>query len=241
MSTGTVEVGKSLGRAWEVFKAQPGPLILGFLVYLVIAAVGSMIPIVNILFNFVVAPPLMGGLFILALNAVSGRPATVGNVFEGFSRFGTWLGVYWLFFLITLVAAIPAGIGVGIWALTDQADWAIALIVLGGLVSLAAMIALVLMFALVYFIVADNRNDGVVDAFRKSAYLTSGNRAQIFLTWLVSAAIMLAGILACGVGILVAGPLVMCLYAVVYVELRALKGTLPGAPSQPAPGTPAIL
>jgi uncharacterized membrane protein len=83
-----------------------------------------------------------------------------------------------------------------------------------------------LMFWPFSYVIID-QNTGVVDAFRKSRELTSGNLLAIFILSLAAIGINLLGEMACMVGILFSAPLASLTFAVAYCRMsrQATAGT----------------
>lgn len=52
----------------------------------------------------------------------------------------------------------------------------------------------------------EDKNLGVMEAFRYSSSITANNRMKLFVLGLLGFLITLAGLLACGVGLIFAGP-----------------------------------
>ncbi len=69
-----------------------------------------------------------------------------------------------------------------------------------------------------YFVVID-RNAGVIECMRTSWHLTKNQVPNLILVYLLQMAIMLAGLLACCVGVIFATPLATLLLAVTYQSL----------------------
>lgn len=97
-----LDLGGCLGRGFELVKNNLGLLFVGTLIYLLIEGVIGMlaqIPYVGAVFsigNFIIAGPLMGGVFSLFIRAIRGETAEIGDVFSGFRRaFGQlFLGMF---------------------------------------------------------------------------------------------------------------------------------------------------
>jgi uncharacterized membrane protein len=86
----TLDIGACISSAWNLMTNNFGVLFAGVLIYFGIefamALLGA-IPFIGPLFsiaNFVVVGALEGGLFFLLLQVIRRRPASAGDVFEGF-------------------------------------------------------------------------------------------------------------------------------------------------------------
>ena len=66
---------------------------------------------------------------------------------------------------------------------------------------------------------AVDKGMGIGEAMRTSANITRGQRANIFLASLLAGLVMMAGAMACGIGMIVTGPLFYVIMAVLYVRL----------------------
>jgi uncharacterized membrane protein len=238
MQAKSVSVGRAFSLGFDAFKRHPGVMIGVSILYLVLNAVGQNIPILGSLFAILVAPPIVGGLAIFVLNVINDRNPTVGDLFAGFQRYGTWMGVYWLFAAISLACFIPGLILVGIGALLGRSGGDEALIiaiVLGALISLVILIAVTLRWMFVYYSAAEGR--GTMDAFKRSAQITEGVRPQLLWAYIVVGLFSISGVIALGVGIIVTFPIAMCAFASIYRDLEAATGPAPGAipPYGPSP------
>jgi hypothetical protein len=126
-----------------------------------------------------VAPPLVGGLVLMYVEAARRQPFSFGTLFAGFSEGRYWpsMGVFWMSALINSGASIPTiillviGFGAGAAAI---AEWgAVGLLVLAILVPLAFAPAIYFQSRLVWAmpLVLDRRLP-VMDAFATSWRLT---------------------------------------------------------------------
>jgi uncharacterized membrane protein len=186
-----------------------------------------------------------GGLHWLTLNMATDRQPGVGDIFKGFSRYGSFLSAFWLFFLIYIVCAFLGGIFFIPLIITciQQSDptppaWEIVLAVVGGTVFLFALIQAMLRYYLAWWILCDDWPDlGVIDAFKLSSDLTEGHRGQLFLLWLLAGLFAIAGILALCVGLLVTGPVAWCVLTAAYLRLKRnyLCQQMPPAEAFPPP------
>jgi uncharacterized membrane protein len=99
---------------------------------------------------------------------------------------------------------------------------------IGWLVQVAVQFLLMLP----YYVLLD-RNVPPVQALRDGVSLVTGNLAQTLLFYVISLAVILAGFVACGVGILVAAPLVALATAYLYRRLTGEQPQIP--PDRPTP------
>ncbi|MCL1921312.1 MAG: hypothetical protein FWG50_09600 [Kiritimatiellaeota bacterium] len=90
-----IEIGKEVGRGWELFKGNMGLLIL---VHLLMVVVSSCC--------FILAGPMLVGEFLIAQRLLKKDPdvPTVGNLFKGFEYF---LNAFLCFLAVAIVCAIP--------------------------------------------------------------------------------------------------------------------------------------
>ncbi len=146
-----------------------------------------------------VALYLAGGITDVMLRTARGEKTTIGQFFGG----GRFMGKMF-------VGGFCQQLAVGIASL--------ACLVPGVILSLG--------LALWTFLVVD-RNMGGVDALKESWELTKGHKMNIFLLLLLQFVVLLAGQLACGLGGLVAQPIVLVSNAFVYMRLSGQQPRLP--------------
>ena len=80
-----LQIGRCLGQSWSLLAANFG-LFFGatFLVWLITLGC-QFIPIIGGVVNWLIYGVLYGGLYLIFLNRIRGRPASIGDVFAGFS------------------------------------------------------------------------------------------------------------------------------------------------------------
>ena len=88
---------------------------------------------------------------------------------------------------------------------------------------------IVALFAIFAHPILVDRNLSPIDSLKASIEIVKANVGQVILVWLVAGLIAAAGILACGVGVLVSGPVASLMLVYTY---RRLSG------GQVAPLTP---
>lgn len=189
-----LDVGACLGRAWDLLKADFGGILGAVLVILVVnggLAVLSLIPYLGAFLALIVGAPLaLGQATWFVARARGGRPG-VDVLFSGFSRFGESLALY-------LVSGL--------------------LVLLGLLVCILPGIYLALAWAAALPLLSDRRG-GFWECLEISRQALTAHFGWLLLLVLVLSLVAAAGVLLCGVGLLVSAPLAYLAYAVAYVRL----------------------
>ena len=219
---GTWDIGGVLGAGWDAFKKNWVVLVFApfvgmvaaylpmFLMLVIGNAIGGIVASLFSLIGFVAFMVLFSfvlvGMVKIFLKGARGETPSFGDVFSGASRFVPMLG---------------------------------AMVIVGCLVSIGYVflvvpgVILALGLSLTTFYVVD-QNMGPIEAAKASWAATSGQKLQLFLFGLVAFLCILAGELACGVGVLVAMPVVYLAHATIYLRLS-------GRTAAAAPGAPAAL
>jgi uncharacterized membrane protein len=240
MANGSFSLGRAFSEGWQAFARNVWVAILGVLVYVGIEGVIGWVPCVGPLAQLIVAGPFLGGMCLFALHLLRQANPSVGDVFAGFSKFGRYLGLYWLLFLIGIACAVPTmgvallvGLGVGMAAGEDAG---VAVGVTLGVIAFIVWYAILVRWSLAYYVVADDWEEGsVFTSLRKSAQITKGTRIKLFLSLIVLSLFGVIGVLACIVGVLLTGSVAMCATASIYQQLKeSAAGTgAPGAVTGP--------
>lgn len=132
------------------------------------------------------------GLTRIGLNLVSGKPISVGMLFGGGRKFLPMLGAY-IIFMAAFVVGLVLLIVPGIYIATRYGQFFYAIV---------------------------DRDLGIIDAFKYSSSLTTNNRLNIVLLWLLFFAMAFAGFLALCVGIFFAMPVIWLTGLVAYRWLQ---------------------
>lgn len=182
-------------RAWAFLGqaweiVKPHWLPLG-LMCLIMGAIGA-VPYLGACVSILIGGTLMVGYNRAILGMLAGRPPTVEMLFSGFDRFGQ---------------AFLASLAVNF------------LVVLGCVFLIVPGIILAIIWMFVSLVLAETNLD-FSGAMTASADLTRGYRWPLFGLLLASIVVMLAGVLACCVGVLVAQPVVMTATALAYRFLQ---------------------
>lgn len=214
-----LEIGAILSRCWALFTGNvglvlgailiPGVVSMGFAgvdgVMQAVAAQSSDLAlsmgmgrlVVQVL-SFVVQVFFSLGVARIFVNLASGRPAEIGMLIGQGDKYLRGLGATFLVSLATLVGLIL-------------------LVVPGIIVSLG-------MYLFLYALV--DQDLGVIDAMTESWRLTHGYKLFLFLlTLVVGIGIIVITIVTCGLGALIAIPVLSLVQGVVYHSLVSEKGT----------------
>lgn len=230
-------LGAALTVGWERFKSNAAVAIVGLLVWGIIHLIGSMIPIVSIIYQLFVMPAMIMGLMYFGLRLLRGQNPGVENVFHGFTRYWLSLGVYWILTLISICAMLPLGIALAVQEVVFHGEvnnTMIAIWIIVGSISLVLSLILYARYGLAFWFAADENCDGVMDAFSRSSRATEGVRLWIVLYCFVIVLVGELGLLACCIGLLVTGPIALVAQASLYEALKPRVPQKQGFPVMPA-------
>jgi len=214
MKKKTFSIEKAVSDGWNGVKEFPVPAIVGFFVYLAVSFFLSIIPFLNFVFALIIAPALTGGFIILVLNVVDKNNPKIENIFEGFQKFGRFLGVYWLMVLIMALCYIPGAIFVALGASRESTF----LMIIGALLILFIVLPIGIRLSMSFFIIADS-DSTITEAIKKSFEITKGNILKILLYAIISVGIYILGFICLIIGILVAIPIIWIGFASIYRQL----------------------
>jgi hypothetical protein len=252
----SIRIGDWFRYAQAHWRSVLGPMIGYFFVYLLIVF-GLIITCVGILALPFLVPPLAAGFTIVGLAQLKGERWTFRDFFGGFRQFGSLLGGVWLVAVVAGLWPVPGQVlqqlgqqkyyqarlqeelkanpndpfGASMRAQQEPLHMEDPL-VLSGLVLrlIGSLVGIYLqvrcMFVLPLII---DRKCGAVESVRGSFRLSRGHFWGLFGTTLLLGLINLAGVLACGIGVLFAFP---------FTQLVLLAGYLLIAGSRPPVETP---
>ncbi len=193
-----LSIGNLFGRAFDIFKTNPGLMVLITLIYMGVVSLPEYIGgdgpqgILFSLISIAISGPMALGYYGVMLRFVRDEPVRVGNLFDGFQNFGQAIGVY-------LLTALLIFIGILVF------------IIPGIILSLGLWPALMLVY--------DGR-DGVVDVLKEAWDMTNGHKTTLFLLFVVTGIFVLAGLIAFVIGIVVTATIGMIILCLAYEELR---------------------
>jgi ABC-type amino acid transport system permease subunit len=212
-----VNIGACVSRAWELMKNNFG-LMLGttLLVTLCMQAAGF-IPILGACIGLILNGPLLGGLYLFYLKLIRGEPATVGDGFSGFKRFGSLLGVFVLMCILIYLPFLPAG---AYGVITDQFDRPSpdAMFVLLAIAGFLGTVYLAVSFFYALPLVADLEL-GAWDALQVSRKVINQKFFSFLGLGVVGCLIMVLGLMALCLGVFVAMPLAYAMWMYAYEDI----------------------
>lgn len=198
------------------------------IIYIVLVAGISWVPLAAWLLQLILSAPLVVGLHIFFLAVVRRQPASLGQLFEGFSRFGTSWCAYMLVCLIIFAWMIPFIVLIAplIWFVHPDPSifpvytvWALVALVI--LSASAFLILLQMRYYLVLYIVADDPSVRASQAVRRSVVLMRDNYWRLGLLWLRFIGWQLLCILTLGIGLIWLVPYMSAATATFYDDLAA--------------------
>jgi uncharacterized protein DUF4339 len=212
-----VNIGQCVSRAWELMKSNFG-LMLGttVLVILCMQAAG-IIPILGACIGLVLDGPLMGGLYLFYLKLIRGEPATVGDGFSGFKRFGPLLLVFVLMMILIYLPFVPVAVYGGVTGQFDRQS-PDALFVILAIAGFLAMMYLAISFFYAIPLVADLEL-GAWEALQVSRRVVNRRFFAFLGLGVVGCLIMLLGLLALCFGVLVAMPVTYAMWMYAYEDV----------------------
>lgn len=194
-----------LKEAWGIVWSNAGLAIGGFLIYWIMIVASSSIP----LGALILGGPLSLGIAILFLNIVRGRGGNLGDLFKGFSQFGTSFGAYVLKMLIIMAGMILFIIPGIIWALQ---------------------------YFFTMYTIADGEGSSL-GALRASKKLTKSNLFSLFLFTLFFGLFNFLGVLFCFIGVAITAPVSFMALAILYNRFAETHNFVPSV-ATPVAGSP---
>lgn len=158
-----------------------------------ISVLGYLVQATSSLLGLFIGSYMAGGIVSFALKVARAQPVAFGDVFSGGKYFGRML-------VGTIGMYIAAAIGF------------VLCIVPGYIVMLG--------LSMFMFLIVDQGLPGI-DALKKSWAMTNGHKVNLFVFGLLGFLVILAGVLACGVGVLlVSYPMLIVGAAYIYLKLK---------------------
>jgi uncharacterized membrane protein len=164
------------------------------IVYLLVLIPIQLIPFLGFIASILIAGPMAVGLAIFALSISRNKDARVGQLFEGFEKFGASVGAYLLQMIFVIL-------------------WMLLLIIPGIIAALS--------YALTFYIIAENDSIGPLEAITKSKEMMQGNKWKLFCLGCRFLGWALLCILTLGIGLLWLIPYMMVSFAKFYDDVKS--------------------
>jgi len=226
----TVDIGQYFNQAWDLFRTNAGP-ILGatVLVYLAMFAV-NLIPYASFVLSLVLSGPLIGGLWLFYIKCAQGQNPPVGDAFGGFGPPFVHLmlvhAISTVFAIICMLPGMVLGVAAGLLkGMSDQGSGVNALS--GALLVLFVVLMVVGAVAYVYIAtcwffampLVAHKGLSFWPAMNLSRRVVNRHWWGTFGLALAAGLLAVAGALACGVGILLTGPIAMAMVTYHYLKV----------------------
>lgn len=246
-------VGDVMSRTWQIYKGQMwiciGVVIFCFVLNLAGQLVLSLLdrtakpnmaPQAYTAIVLVVTVGIMllqlwigTGQALFLLRIARGQDASFGEVFRGAPYMLTVIFASLAFFLIlggvVALGLIPGGLAMAVAPGNPMAGPVV--IGLGLVVACVALIIIALRLSQYYYLIID-RGAGIMESLRVSLEVTRGNAGNIFVIGFMTGLVNLAGLLACGVGLLFTLPFTALLIPVMYLALTGQPIADPRSPGK---------
>ncbi|HXG84188.1 MAG TPA: hypothetical protein VNI84_09185 [Pyrinomonadaceae bacterium] len=224
---GAVDAANCISEGWNFIKSNYWLFFAMSVVYLLIVIVAGNIPYAGNVINIIVGGALTCGIYIALLAQWRRQSVPFSLMFEGFSRIVPAT-------LVTIIASIPwlvFGLAIGLFVVLpnmtpgaeDPAQIINAIfnravlvpLVLGYLTVLLVSIVFSLLLFFALPLIAD-RNAGIGDALKLSVGAALNNIGGLLALLIFEGLLLIAGAIACGVGILFVLPVIYAANIVAY-------------------------
>ena len=231
-----LDVGLAFSQGSELFKAHMGILIGSFLLFMLLIMATASVPFVGSCVQITLQGPLTGGFFILILNLVRARAASIGDLFKGFESFGGLFLVTLAQALIVTLVILP-GVALMIGGFVMEVDFGdlegqneeAVLKALGAgllhpltILGFLSMILLsIISYTLIFFplpLLAD-RKLGFGEAFGLGFQVSKRNFFPIFKLIIIGSLVIAVSLIPCGLGLIFAGPWFYAVMAQAYEQM----------------------
>ena len=189
-----IDIGRAFERAWALLRAHVGLLIGSFVLMSVISVGVALVPFLGWIAIVFINSALLGGLYLVFIRRIRGEHVEIADLFAGFKL------AYLNLLLANFVSSLLTGVGV-------------LLCILPGV-----YLAVGYLFALP--LVIDKRME-FWTAMEVSRQVVHHHWWTVFGFAIVCFLVNVAGLLACGIGIIVAAPFTIAAMMYVYEDLFA--------------------
>ncbi|GAB5562054.1 MAG: hypothetical protein SynsKO_37010 [Synoicihabitans sp.] len=219
-------IGGCLSRAWDNYRSFFGLALGAVCVAILVSMVAGFIPLAGFFATFLVSPHINAGMAWIFLKKARGEDVEFGDVFAGFSRnYGKLVLLALIQFLVVLIGLmvfiIPMVL-IGVPLAELESGAAPDLSGTQGLalgLLMAFLVAVMIYFSARFFlahIIAIDRPESAIDAFRLSWRITSGRFLTVFGLMIVLVVLGIAGALALLIGLIFVAPMYGAIVAQLY-------------------------
>lgn len=220
---GAVNASECISEGWNLIKSNYGLFIGMIVVEIVIAIIGSLIPYAGSIINLLVGGALTCGIYMALLAQRRGENPPFTLMFEGFSRIVPTT-------LVALISALPWLIfGAVAYTFIALPNFTPETVDPAMIFNRAFLVPLIAGYLAVFFVsmilhillffalplIAD-RNASIVDAIKSSAAAGLNNAGGLIALFIFEILLIIAGALACGIGIIFVLPIVYAANIVAY-------------------------
>jgi uncharacterized membrane protein len=227
-----VKISDYITEGYEIFKKNAGGFIGYTVLYFVITIILGFIPLVNLANSIIISPCLVFGFYLVAKKVSEGTIPDFGLFFKGFDYFGKIIVINLIIFAIILACILPIlfMIGFNFLSFSNSSDTAEAIrnIFTSTSITLILVFILALIFITSCWIFATQfavfHNMESWQAMEISRKLVMKNWLMIFLFLIVLGVIAIIGAMFCGIGLIVAIPLIYCSLYASFKDLAGIPG-----------------
>ena len=248
---GAIDATGCISNAWEMIKPNYWLFFAVSLVAALIVGAVAYIPFAGGIISAILAAPVMGGVYYIALRAMRGEPVEFGMMFKGFEKAGP-------LFLIGAISALPTIIFtiLDIFLRTSEVlvrailgsrqvnqfqsgttDIAIA----GGMITLIVIIVVVyFLFSILWGItfafavpIAMDQNVDAITAIKLSAKSSWSNFGGGLVLMILSGLMLFGGVIVCCIGLFFVLPIVEVAWAFAYRQVFPDLGPSPAYRYEP--------
>jgi hypothetical protein len=228
-----IDIGACLSRGWALLTANRGTLIGGTVLVMLAQAAIGFVPFIGAIVSLIVGGALMGGMYWLFIRAIRGESAGVSDAFAGFSRgFVQLMLAHIVTGLLVSLCLIPTGLSalpliIKVVGGERSVPAIVTLLVLPGIVfvfTLPVIIYLSVSWAFTLPLIID-KGLGFWEAMSLSRKTLGKHWWTVFALFFVIGLVSSAGILLCGVGMLVTAPLAIAAAMYAYEDIFGTRPT----------------
>jgi len=182
-----VSIKECFSEAWNLFKKYFWILIGGSLLGMILTVVILLIPFINLL-SIISIPIFTAGIMLLFLNTGKDANPRISDLFQGFKRFGTIMGSYWLFVIFFTVLLSPGiiyliliakKVSIAHWDFYRSfVFWRIYLFFFINTVIAAFIL---IRYVFIFFVMVDEPKRGVIDIFKTSSKIVKGHGKDLII------------------------------------------------------------